>query len=95
MSILNIQLHQVQQKLQRLIKSFTLLQRENIQLKKELEKKNTLLTKNEQIVFSLQQQVNALRLTKEGLSLSDKKQLEKDINTYLKEIDRCLSLLNT
>lgn len=95
MSILNIQLHQVQQKLQRLIKSFTLLQKENKQLKKELEKKNTLLTKNEQIVFSLQQQVNALRLTKEGLSLSDKKQIEKDINTYLKEIDRCLSLLNT
>jgi len=95
MSILNIQLHQIQQKLQRLIKSFTLLQKENKQLKKELEKKQDLIVKNEQLISTLQQQLNVLRLTKENVSSTDKKQLEKEINNYLKEIDRCLSLLNT
>jgi len=41
----------------------------------------------------LKQQVNVLRLTAGEMNDADKKELEKKLNTYLKEIDRCIALL--
>ena len=41
----------------------------------------------------LKQQVNILKVSTGTMNESDKKEFEKRINSYLKEIDRCIALL--
>lgn len=82
-NIIEHQLQVLQQKLQQLLKQHQLLQKENETLKKQLQKKQ--LTPQE----NLASQTSTLLLdekTKEALAIK--------IDTYLKEIDQCLLLLN-
>jgi len=95
MSTLNSQIIQMQQRLKLLISNYMVLKRENVQLKKEIAKKQTLLTDREQLLQTLQQQLDVLKLSKDSFSEDEKSELNKRIETYIKEIDRCLSLLNT
>ena len=95
MSTLNSQIIQMQQRLKLLISNYMVLKRENVQLKKEIAKKQTLLTEREQLLQTLQQQLDILKLSKDSYSEEEKLELNKRIETYLKDIDRCLSLLNT
>ena len=95
MSTLNSQIIQMQQRLKLLISNYMVLKRENVQLKKEIAKKQTLLTDREQLLQTLQQQLDVLKLSKDSFSEEEKSELNKRIETYIKDIDRCLSLLNT
>ncbi len=95
MSTLNSQIIQMQQRLKLLISNYMVLKRENVQLKKEIAKKQTLLTEREQLLQTLQQQLDVLKLSKDSFSEDEKSELNKRIETYIKDIDRCLSLLNT
>jgi chromosome segregation ATPase len=95
MSTLNSQIIQMQQRLKLLISNYMVLKRENVQLKKEIAKKQTLLTDREQLLQTLQQQLDVLKLSKDSFSEDEKSELNKRIETYIKDIDRCLSLLNT
>ena len=95
MSTLNSQIIQMQQRLKLLISNYMVLKRENVQLKKEIAKKQTLLTEREQLLQTLQQQLDILKLSKDSFSEEEKSELNKRIETYIKDIDRCLSLLNT
>ncbi len=88
------QIQNITDKIQLLLKQYTDSQKEiqklikeNTSLKKQVEEKNI---QSEQ----LQQKVEALRLTSVSLNDDVKKDLEKRINSYLKEIDNCLALLN-
>ena len=90
----NEQLKNIHDKLQQLLKQYRLVQKENGQLKKELEKqKLASITKLEQIQ-SLQQKLDAAQVGMSSWGEADKKLMEKRIDTYLKEIEKCLSLLN-
>ena len=91
---LNEQIQSVTDKLQLLLKQYNDSQKEVQKLTKEnLSIRNQLNEKTEQ-VSKLQQSVEALRLTSVGLNDDVKKDLEKRINVYLREIDNCLALLN-
>ncbi len=92
---INAQLEQLQQKMQLLLKHYAQLQRENVQLKKDVAKKQQQLTLNQQVIQQQEQQIDALRLSKDGFSVEEKKELERRIDVYIREIDRCMSLLNT
>jgi chromosome segregation ATPase len=88
------QIARVQQKLQQLLKSHQQLQKENAKLTAELEKmRNTTAVQTEQIQH-LQQQLAVKNLQTGNWSEEEKKQLEMKVNAYLKEIDKCLNLLN-
>jgi len=90
----DIQLKNIHDKLQQLLKEYRLVQKENTQLKKDLEKQKLLsITKSEQIQ-SLQQKIDAMQVGISNWGERDKKIMEKRIDTYLKEIEKCLSLLN-
>ncbi len=90
----DIQLKNIQDKLQQLLKQYRLVQKENGQLKKEMEKQRSAsITKSEQIQ-SLQQKLDAVHVGMSSWGEADKKLMEKRIDTYLKEIEKCLSLLN-
>jgi len=78
------QLSVLQAKLQQLLKLCKLLQKENMQLKKELEKKQLV---NEKPFGEINNYA-------ESLDSKTKFELQRKIDAYLKEIDNCLLLLN-
>jgi len=86
-------LKRIQDKLQQLLKQHSFLQKENNRLKEELEttKEQTLI--QQQNISNLKQQVEVLKLNAGEMGEADKKEFEKRINAYIKEIDKCIALL--
>jgi len=83
----------VNEKLQLLLKQFQALQKENEKLKQELDQKNTFEKEMLQKTEALQQQVEIARVSAGQPGKDAKAELEKRINAYVKEIDRCIALL--
>ena len=83
----------IQEKLQLLLRQRDLLLKENSRLKDELrqlrqEQDDQLLRLDQ-----LQQQVEVLKVTKTAMSEGEKKALQKKLGQYIREIDRCITLL--
>ena len=87
-------LKRIQYKLQLLLKNHISLQKENIQLKLEIDKSKKQSIQQQKNIDDLKQQVDIMKLSTRKMSTTDKKELEKRINSYLKEIDRCIALLS-
>lgn len=94
MSELEKKIIRIQEKLQQLMKQHLFLQKENLQLKKELTAVNSNGLINQQSMETLKQQVEVLKITSGNWDEVDKLKFEKRINTYLKEIDRCITYLS-
>ena len=94
MSDLEKQLKRIQDKLQQVLKDHAALQKENLRLKEELDKNRTQSFANQQNIEDLKQQVEVLKITSGDWEEGDKKEFEKRINSYIKEIDRCIALLS-
>jgi chromosome segregation ATPase len=82
------------EKLQQLLRQYNRLQKENERLKEEL-----LQSKNREVeihskIDELQQQISILKLGSGEMSERDKKEFEKKINSYIREIDKCISFLS-
>ncbi len=92
---LSEQIKSIQDKLQQLLKQQALLQKDNQRLQKELEKANSLNEGKQGLIQALQQQVDVVKLGSGNLDEAEKNALSKRIDMYLKEIDKCLALLNT
>lgn len=92
---INSQLQLLQVKLQVLLKSYQQLQKQNVQLKKELGKKSAEAIEAKEKLQAIEQQIDVLKLSKSGFDQTEKVVLEKRIDIYLKEIDKCLALLNS
>ncbi|MBK8310130.1 MAG: hypothetical protein IPL04_03745 [Chitinophagaceae bacterium] len=86
-------LKRIQEKLQLLLKEHTAVVKENKLLKEELRKSEQKVTTQQKSVDELKQQVSILKVSTGEMSEADKKDFEKRINGYLKEIDRCISML--
>jgi hypothetical protein len=94
MADLDVHIKRIQQKLQQLLKQHSELQKENIVLKKELEKSTQQTSQHQQTIETLKQQVEVLKISSGNWDENDKKEFEKRINHYIKEIDKCISLLS-
>ena len=92
---LDLQIKSIQDKLQQLLKQQALLQKENQKLKKDLERSVSESSEKEQSLQAIRQQVDVLKLGSGKLDDAEKNALGKRIDGYLKEIDKCLALLNT
>jgi regulator of replication initiation timing len=86
-------LKRIQDKLQQLLKQHAALQKENSKLKEELGSAQQKIAAQQKNADELKQQVSILKVTAGDLSEADKKEFEKRINGYLKEIDRCITML--
>ena len=84
----------VSSKLQQLLKQYFFLQKENEKLKETLKALQENREKNEEEVTRLQQQVSILKTSIGQMTEPDKKAFEKQINQYIKEIDKCIGLLS-
>jgi cell division septum initiation protein DivIVA len=84
----------VNEKLQQLLKQYNRLQRENERLREELQQCQQAETAMQQEIEALQLQVTILKVASGELSEKDKKDFEKKINQYIREIDKCISFLS-
>jgi len=88
------QIKRIYDKLQQLLKQHASLQKENQLLREELEIVQKQVSQYQETAEALKQQVSILQLGSGQMSEEDKKDFEKKLNTYIKEIDRCIAMLS-
>ena len=84
----------VNNKLQQLLKQYHALQKENGKLKDTLKEVQQVKETEAEKISQLQLQVNILKTSVGQMTETDKKVFEKQINQYVKEIDKCIGLLS-
>ncbi len=85
----------IEGKLLQLVKEFHQSQKEIQRLQKENMTLHQQLATNTKHSDDLAQTIDVLKIHSLTQNDSSKKELEKRINTYLKEIDKCLNLLQS
>lgn len=95
MQDMNEQVLRIEQKVQQLLTQYQQSQKENLQMKKENQKLKMQLQEEIDEKNKILQQNDALRIHSSSIDINSKKELEKRINIYLKDIDKCLALLHT
>lgn len=88
-----IQLKRVHEKILLLVKQFQNLQKENERLKEDLKKMQVRGEVISRDAEKFRLQADVLKLSGRGLEEPDKKMLEKRLNQYVREIDKCIALL--
>lgn len=91
---INEQLEQFYKKLQQIMQQHAQLQKENKQLRQKLtytQQKNETLTTQ---MLTVQQKLDALQIINNQLDEADKKDIEKRINQYIKDIDKCIEAMH-
>jgi len=88
-----IQFKRVHEKILLLIKQHQALQKENERLKEDLKKMQLRSENYSRDAEKFRQQAEAIKLSGRGLEETDKRMLEKRLNQYVREIDKCIALL--
>ena len=83
------QFNTINDKLQQLLKQQARLKKENERLRTELEVCKEKEEVYQQKIDELAQQIGILKLGAGDMNEKDKKEFEKKINQYIKEIDKC------
>ena len=84
----------INEKLQQLLKQYSRLQKENERLKGEIAEAKQKDILSVQKLDEMQQQITILKVASGELTEKDKKEFEKKINQYIREIDKCISFLS-
>lgn len=90
---LELQLGRINEKLQQLLKQRDMILKENEKLKEEVKQLKQNHTTHLMRLEQLQQQVEILRSAKGEMNETEKKAFEKRLNHYIREIDRCITIL--
>jgi len=83
----------INDKLQQLLKHQARLKKENERLRLELQSITEKETNYQQKIDELSQQISILKLGAGDMNEKDKKDFERKINLYIKEIDKCIAFL--
>jgi len=84
----------INEKLQQLLKQYSRLQKENERLRGELSMAKEKESLAAQKMDEMHQQITILKVASGELSEKDKKDFEKKINQYIREVDKCISFLS-
>ncbi len=90
---IELRVRRIQEKLQLLLRQRDLLLKENSKLKDELRQLQREQGDKTLKLDQLQQQVGILKVAQTAMSEDEKKALEKKLGQYIREIDRCITLL--
>ncbi|ANI89432.1 hypothetical protein A9P82_09070 [Arachidicoccus ginsenosidimutans] len=90
----NSPLQSLEDKLQKLLQRFEQLRKDNQKLRNELDKTQTSLAQANKKIEEIQRQNDALKIGVQHWSPEEKKRLQARIDGYLKDIEKCLSLLD-
>ena len=89
------QIQRIEIKVQQLLKEYHAAQKEIQRLQKENESLATQLKSQTEQARLLHQRVDAQAFSATNMEDKTRRDLEKRINTYLKDIDKCLALLHS
>jgi len=87
-------IHSINAKLQQLLKKYAALRKENAVLFHELEEKRTNEKKFLDKIDSLEMQTGMLKASAGKMNEKEKQNFEKRINKYVKDLEKCLTMLN-
>jgi uncharacterized coiled-coil DUF342 family protein len=87
------QFNTINDKLQQLLKQQGRLKKENERLRTELDVCKEKEDVYQQKIDELAQQIGILKLGAGDMNEKDKKEFEKKINQYIREIDKCIAFL--
>ena len=87
-------IERIRTKLQALLKDHQALQKENEKLRSEMGRKALIEQEMKEKTQQLEQQVNILKASTGQMDEASKKAFEKQLNHYIKEIDRCITMLS-
>jgi chromosome segregation ATPase len=87
------QIQRIQDKLQQLLRQRDLLLKENGKLREDLRRIQEGQADDSRRFEQLKQQVEVLRVSKTAMSEGEKRELEKRLGQYIREIDRCIAML--
>ena len=90
---LDQQFNIINEKLQQLLKQQARLKKENERLRLELEACREKENSFQQKIDDLAQQNSILKLAGGDMNEKDKREFERKINHYVKEIDKCIAFL--
>lgn len=88
------EINSIQEKLQLLIKQQLQLKKENEKVQQQLQWYIDKEKASAQKITELQQQVTVLKLAAVDMNEKDKKEFDKKLNQYIKEIDKCIAFLS-
>ena len=94
MSVLVENIKRINTKLQQLLRQYQLLQKENEQQKNVIIELRTSQENDLLRISQLEQQVGILKSAAGKMNEADRKVYEKQINQYIREIDKCIGLLS-
>lgn len=94
MTDLEQHIKRITEKLHFILKNYSHLQRENEKLKNELLSVKSREAEKDDLLKLMGLRTEVLKASKGTMSDDEKRIFEKTINQYLKEIDKCIALLN-
>jgi phage tail tube protein FII len=87
------QLKRVNEKLQQLLRQYRLLQKDNERLNNAVKQYHDREKDQEQRIDELTTRVQVLQMAAGQMDEADKKEFEKKINRYIKEVNKCINYL--
>jgi len=87
-------IERIRLKLQSLLKDHHALQKENEKLRSEISRKAGIEQEMKEKTKQLEEQVNILKASTGQMDETSKKAFEKQLNHYIREIDRCIAMLS-
>ena len=94
MSVVDENIKRINGKLQQLLKQMQSLQKENAHLQGQVKDMETRHMDDEERLAQLSQQVAILKSAAGQLTEEEKKSFEKNINQYIRELDKCIGMLS-
>ena len=94
MSDLEKNIKRINDKLQQLLKNYQLLQKDNKRQTDLIAALQEAKEKDNQQLIALQEKVSILKAAAGKMSEADKKEFEKNISQYIREIDKCIGILS-
>lgn len=94
MSELEKNIKRVNEKLQLLLKNYQQLQKDNKRQHELVKELQAAKEKDREQITALHEKLNILKAATGKMEEADKKEFEKNINQYIREIDKCIGILS-
>jgi len=94
MSDLEQNIKRINDKLQQLLKNYQLLQKENQRQSELIASLQQAKGKDKEQIGALQEKITILKAATGKMNEADKKEFEKNISQYIREIDKCIGILS-
>ncbi len=94
MSDLEQNIKRINNKLQQLLKNYQLLQKDNERQSDLIKELQQAKANDREQITALQEKITILKAAAGKMNEADKKEFEKNISQYIREIDKCIGILS-